>query len=758
MDLNPSQQAAVEHRDGPLLVVAGPGSGKTRVLTHRIAHLIASGVPAGSILAITFTNKASGEMLERTLRLLDRQSEGEDLPVISTFHAYCARLLRRHIYRLEPYQVNFTIYDTADQKSVIEEALAQLELDRSSYPSAALLGRVSSWKNEMVSPDDAFDECRTQKQRDQARVYAIYQRLLSERNAVDFDDLLLLALRLLREAPNVLDRERAERRYLMVDEFQDTNRPQYLIARLLAEEHRNLCITGDPDQSIYSWRGASPFNFQSFDEDFPERQVVLLNQNYRSTPQIIGVAGRLTGTMLGKRELFTHNPAGESVEIFRHSDERREARRVVEEIVYWQGEDTPLREIAVLYRINAQSRSLEEALVRGEVPYTIVGGVAFYQRKEVKDVLAYLRAAAYTRDELALRRIINVPNRGIGPVSVERLDECARRHQLPLGELLEQPELWERITARARAALESLRGILGRLRELRSQPLSHQVRAAIDESDYLAFLERTDAEGWRDRVENLHELENAAAEMEEFLGGWQMRATSAAHDPLTHFLERVSLVSDIDNWESRSDRVALMTLHSAKGLEFDRVVITGVEDQFIPHSRSESLDDMDEERRLLYVGITRARQSVRLYHCEYRRRFNRMEPRLPSPFLRDLDGEGVIHREQEPAEMHRGWGNWEKRAGNATAEAWGAEGPEPADSDDDELSPGVILDHDHYGRGTVTRCSGRGDSRRVTVDFIEHGEKSFVVGYAAFRVVGRDERRSKRGLGNTPGGDWEVPW
>ncbi len=736
LELNPSQVEAVQHRDGPLMVVAGPGSGKTRVLTHRMAYLVACSVPPPTILAITFTNKAAGEMLRRTLRLLGDDFADREPPAISTFHAYCARLLRRHMHRLPPFGPDFTIYDGTDQLALVEEVTDALDLERSSFPPAATLAGISRSKNAMRSAEEALSDAHTHRARELARVFAGYQKRLEERNAVDFDDLLLLALRLLTNTPDVLGRERELRRYILVDEFQDTNRPQYLLARILAEEHRNLCITGDPDQAIYSWRGATPENFQSFAEDFPEYRMVSLDENYRSTPQIIQVASRLTGSMVGHRDFFTQNAAGPPVEVVTVLDERTEAAHVVAGIQHWLGQGVPLGEMAILYRINAQSRVLEEALVRAEIPYAVVGGISFYERKEIKDILAYLRAAAQPRDELALRRILNVPARGIGAATLERLEECAARHRVSLGEAIVRTELWERIPARAASALRGFAQTLERLRGARRLPLHQQVLAAVRESGYEAHLEKSEPESWRDRADNQNELANAAAEHEDLVRRSRRPGTEPV-DALALFLERVSLVSDIDAWEGRSDRISLMTLHSAKGLEFDCVFIGGLEAGLLPHTRSEEDGSQDEERRLLYVGITRARRAVRLHHCRWRRRFRDLEPRLESPFLRELAGEGVecVDLERQAIEGQRRWaraasGDWDRD--------WEGEGAGESGGDDG-LVPGVVLDHDTYGRGTVTRASGRGPGKRVTVRFEQNGERQFVVAFAPFRVVSRPD-------------------
>ncbi|HIA28222.1 MAG TPA: hypothetical protein EYN79_08955 [Planctomycetes bacterium] len=737
--LNREQRVAVETLKGPLIVVAGPGSGKTRVMTHRISHLIACGIAPGSILAITFTNKAADEMLRRTLLLLDHPEPPEGVPgfleasgfgisaespVIRTFHSFCSRILRRDLYRIEPYSGDFSIYDTTDQTQLHNEVLASLELDRTTFPARAGLSTISNWKNWMISPDEAQEKATTFRDRELVRIFRSYQQELERRNALDFDDLLLLMLRLLREHPDVLTRYRARFQHLMIDEFQDTNRPQYLIARLLSVEHRNICITGDPDQSIYSWRGANPDNFRRFQEDFPEYKTVHLNRNYRSTPQIISVASRLTSDHLGERRLYTENPDGEDVKVVEVSDERAEARKIASSVANWSAEGTPLSEIAILYRINALSRAIEEELVRNHYPYAVIGGTGFYERKEIKDILAYLRAARFPRDEVALRRIVNVPPRGIGKISFERLVDSARDRGMDLGEAIRDKEVVSAVRGKARKGLTDLVKVLDDLARLEDRPLPEQVEAAIEASGYVNHLERSEPESWQERTRNLEELVTAAAETEEIL---QAAATDDDDiDPLIVFLERISLVTDVSFFEERDARVSMMTLHAAKGLEFNRVVIVGVEETLIPHSRHIEGGGLDEERRLLYVGITRARHEAVLTYTTWRRRFQEREPRLPSSFLNELEGEGICFQR---AGSSLGIISVEDQRSGLT------ERLEDPFWEDDEMQVGVWIHHDLLGRGIISATSGRGTSKRISVRFEACGEKQLVVAYAPLKVI-----------------------
>lgn len=740
--LNAAQQSAVSHRSGPLTIIAGPGSGKTRVMTHRIARLISDGASPSSILAITFTNKAADEMLRRTLVLLGDDMGSrlpasgilgpssldleDETPVLRTFHSFCARILRRYIHRLEPYSSNFSIYDSADQLQLVSEVSKALQLDRTSFPPRATLSRVSHWKNQMVSPEQATEESATFRDRELARIYFRYQELLEERNAADFDDLLLLLVRLLREHPDVLENMRDRFQFVMIDEFQDTNRPQYLIAKLLAEQHRNLCVTGDPDQSIYSWRGASQDNFLRFREDFPEHSVVTLDQNYRSTPQILEVASRLAGTEFGERKLFTDNESGPDVRVQRVRDERAEAARVADHIESWKSEGVPATEIAVLYRVNALSRTLEEEFVRRRILYSVIGGMSFYERKEVKDILAYLRAARSIRDDVALLRIFNVPARGIGKVSIERFVDAARDARRTLGEHLRSAEALDALRGKAKKGVEQLREILATLSGNSENSLTEQVQLAIEASGYLSHLEKSEPESWQERERNLEELIAAASETEEILRS--VSVSASAEDPefeeldaLSLFLERIALVTDAEMKSTEEGQVSLMTLHGAKGLEFDRIIIIGVEETLIPHSLHNAPEGIEEERRLLYVGVTRARRELVMSHASWRRQFHQREPRLPSSFFKELEGTSIVFEGAERREISRG--GWKQDPFAYTAS-------DPIQEEDDGIHPGAWIRHEILGRGVVLSAQGHGASKRISVRFEQGGEKQLVVAYA----------------------------
>ncbi|MDE0959670.1 MAG: UvrD-helicase domain-containing protein [Planctomycetota bacterium] len=739
--LNPAQQRAVSAHRGPLAIIAGPGSGKTRVMTHRVTDLVRSGVIPGSILAITFTNKAADVMLRRTMKLLDPQRPSDlptsgflgpsslnlndGTPVLRTFHSFCARLLRRHLHRIEPYSGRYTIYDGADQQQLIGMILKELQLDKTTFPPRRTLSRISHWKSHMTSPEQAGEESSTFHERQLVRIFDRYQELLEERDAVDFDDLLLLVVRLLQEHPDVLDQLRNRFQFVMIDEFQDTNRPQYLIAKLLSEQHRNLCVTGDPDQSIYSWRGASPDNFRRFKEDFPEHTFITLDQNYRSTPQILEVAGRLAGTEFGERKLFTENADGTEVRVQQLRDERSEAARIADHVESWIEAGCPASEIAVLYRVNSLSRTLEEEFVRRRIVYTVIGGMSFYERREVKDILAYLRVARSPKDDVALHRIVNTPARGIGKVSVERFQNAASAAGRSLGEHLRAEEDFSSIRGKARKGLEQFKNVIEQLSANLGTSLPDQVALAIEASGYLSFLEKSEPESWQERVRNLEELVAAAAETEEILASV---AASAANDPefqeidpLSLFLERIALVSDAEMRDDEDGQVSLMTLHGAKGLEFDRVIIAGAEETLIPHARQGEVVHVEEERRLLYVGVTRARKELCMTHASWRRRFQEREPRMPSSFFTELEGTSIVfERNEVPAYSSGGWS--QNNSGYDPAEA--------VEDEDDGLHQGAWIRHEILGRGVIVKSQGHGASKRISVRFEQGGEKQLVVAYA----------------------------
>ncbi len=624
-DLNPPQRAAVEHRGGPLLVVAGAGSGKTRVLTRRIAHLVATGdASPGKILAITFTNKAADEMRSRVADLVGPAAERM---WVSTFHSACVKILRRTADRMG-YSRSFTIYDDADSRRLVEQVLRDLDIDSKKIPPRSVLSAISAAKSDLVGSETFSERASTIFDRRIAEVYREYQRRLLAASAMDFDDLLVVTVELFRSCPDVLEEYRARFDHVLVDEYQDTNRVQNELVLMLCEEHRNVCVVGDTDQSIYQWRGADIRNLLQFEQAFPDAITVRLEQNYRSTRTILQAANAVimnNDTRLAK-ELWTEGSEGEPICRYRADDEHDEAAWVASEVDRLRrAEGLRYGDVAVFYRTNAQSRVLEEELVRAGVPYRVIGGTRFYDRREVRDILAYLRLMVNPADEVCARRIVNVPKRGIGDASVEKLAAWARSQSMTFYQVLSEAAA-AGLPARAAAGATGLAVMLD---ELRSMAAAGEAPAAIVD----AVIERTGyaqalrAEGTIEsegRLENLAELATMAAEYED----------------LESLLESVALVSDADELDGDDSRVSLMTLHVAKGLEFPAVFLVGMEDGVFPHSRS--LDDagrIEEERRLCYVGITRAERFLYLSHAWSRSLWGQSSYGVPSRFLKEIPPE-----------------------------------------------------------------------------------------------------------------------
>ena len=596
-DLNPAQREAVVAADGPLLVLAGAGSGKTRVIAYRIAWLLAHRrLSPRNLLAVTFTNKAAGEMARRVESLL--APAGIAPPLIATFHAVCVRILRQHGSHVG-LPGHFTIYDEDDRLALVKECMKEGELaDRAFTPSAAV-HRISYLKNQMIAVSEALRDARGPWEKKAALVYSRYEKRLRETGAVDFDDLLIMVVRLFSEIPDVLAYYRSLWGSVLVDEYQDTNRAQYRIIRLLTQEHRNVCVVGDSDQSIYKWRGADIRNILDFEDDFPGTKVVRLEQNYRSTRSILAVAAGVIAHNVQRKDktLWTENPAGEPPRVYRAWDEHDEASFVAQSILGQRGDGLTWDRIAVFYRTNAQSRVLEEALRRARIPYVIVGGVRFYERREIKDTLAYLRLVVNAADDVAFRRAIAAPSRGIGPGTLARLDDEAARRGRPLLAVAADPPA--DVRGKAGRALQDFAALVARLAgQRRDLAPPAFIDLALEQSGYREALRRERTPEAEARLENLEELVAAA---EEF-------TRTDAEPTLEGFLDGVALVSDVDELKDAEGRVTLMTLHSAKGLEFPAVFMTGLEEGVFPHARSMGdPDEIEEERRLCYVGVTRAK-------------------------------------------------------------------------------------------------------------------------------------------------------
>jgi DNA helicase-2/ATP-dependent DNA helicase PcrA len=678
--LNEPQRLAVAHRGGPLLVVAGAGSGKTRVLTRRIAHLIATGdASPWEVLAITFTNKAAAEMKARLVDLVGPVAESM---WVSTFHSACVRMLRAHAPRLG-YRSSFTIYDDTDTRRLIEQVEKELGIDTKRLPPRSVQAAISAAKAELVDAATVRDRVVGMFDRHIADIYAAYQQRLVEASAMDFDDLLMVTVDLLERCPDVLDGYRRRFRHVLVDEYQDTNRAQNALVVLLAGEHHQVCAVGDLDQAIYGWRGADIANIVDFEQAFPGTTVVALEQNYRSTRTILDAANAVIANNPTRRpkSLWTDGEQGELLRRYRADDEHDEASWLAAEIGRLRrAEGVGHGDVAVFFRTNAQSRVLEEALVRAEVPYTVIGGTRFYDRREVKDILAYLRVLANPADEVSARRIVNVPRRGVGDTSVDKLGRWARQHGRSFAEALDHAAE-AGVSGAAVKGIERLRQVLAELRQLLDDGAGpgDLVDAVVDRTGYGAELAAEDTVDARTRKENLEELAGAAA----------------AYPTLDDYLSSVALVSDADELDPSAGRVSLMTLHTAKGLEFPVVFLVGMEDGIFPHSRT--LDDpaqLEEERRLCYVGITRARQRLYVSHAWSRTLFGTTSRAIPSRFLAELP-DHLVHDIGGGSGTRRieawGDGRWRRTARGRSGAPW-----EDTDTwgDPDEVD-GHFADADH---------------------------------------------------------------
>jgi ATP-dependent DNA helicase UvrD/PcrA len=734
-NLNPPQKEAVLHGEGPLLILAGAGSGKTRVIVHRIVYLIKErGVPPWQILAVTFTNKAAGEMRERVEKLLG----GGELPLISTFHSACARILRREIHQLG-YDSNFAIYDDKDAEKLLKEIVAGLNLDEKRFPARMFAAAIDDCKNGGLAPTDVpGGDYMGEKI---AAVYAAYQERLKKCNALDFGDLLMLTVRLFEEHPEALARYRERYRWILVDEYQDTNPIQYRLVRLLAGERRNLCVVGDDDQSIYRWRGADIRNILEFEKDFPGVKVVKLEQNYRSTSTILAAAGSVVAKNRGRKRktLWTENPAGDKVVYRRLSDEREEARVICREIERFVRQGGALSAAAVFYRTNAQSRVIEDAMVADGIPYHMVGGMRFYERLEIKDILAYLKVLVNPADEIAIKRIINTPPRGIGHATVDRIAEQASLRGILFHEALREAAGSGLLAKGPQGKIAGFVELLERFSSLaEAVPLAELAARVIEETGYAAKLKEERSEESGDRLANLQELLSALQEFER----------TSEERTLAAFLEQVALISDLERGEKRAESATLMTLHAAKGLEFPLVFMIGMEERLFPHVRSlEDPEQMEEERRLCYVGMTRARERLYLTNARRRRIFGQEQYNPPSRFIADIPQEllEMEHEGYQPGfgfDRFRGGeretGNGEKAATHNLAAVFEMElEPEPAnevrlvpDEPEDGVCLGMKVRHGKFGIGTIRKIEGVGDQQKVIVWFNSVGPKKLLVRFA----------------------------
>jgi DNA helicase-2/ATP-dependent DNA helicase PcrA len=702
-DLNPAQREAVLTTEGPLLVIAGAGSGKTRVLTYRVAHLInAVGAKPNEILAITFTNKAAGEMKERLQRLLGRTGQGL---WILTFHAACGRILRREAKRLG-YRSNFTIYDQADQVRLVKQCLEELERDPKRFTPRGIHNQISHAKNRLISPDEYANQVQSFYDQTVADVYQLYQRRMFASNAVDFDDLLMLTVDVLERFPDVREKWQKAFRYILVDEYQDTNHAQYRLLQLLAEKHQNLMAVGDPDQSIYSFRSADINNILDFERDFPGTRTVALEQNYRSTSLILQAANTVISNNRERKskELWSELGDGEPVRVLEVEDEHAEARFVAAGIAGLVEEGFSGDEVAIFYRTNAQSRVLEDVLVRQGVAYQVIGGPRFYERAEIKDAIAYLQVIDNPYDAVSLQRIANRPRRGIGDSSLARLQTWADAQGRSLWEATEFAEE----AGVGAAPLRAVQGFRTLMQSLQSGalelPVSELLERTLERSGYLEALEAERTIEALGRLENLQELVGVAREYQE----------RAEEPSLSHFLQEISLYSDQDAIRGEESLVTLMTLHNAKGLEFRAVYLIGMEEGIFPHSRSIEEQGIEEERRLAYVGMTRAREQLTLTHASSRSLWGSRGYNLPSRFLDEL-----------PSSVER------ERLRPASWSSYGAQGVAPRD-DVPSLSTGDSVRHGTLGEGVVTQIEAGGV---VTVRFADGSERRLMLDYAPLERI-----------------------
>ena len=750
--LNPQQRLAAETLEGPVLILAGAGSGKTRALTCRVANLLDHGVPAWNILALTFTNKAAKEMKERIANLVG--DEAAEDAWISTFHSTCARMLRRDIEKLG-YTRSFVIYDDDDQKAVLKEILKRLNIDEKFLPIRELSAKISDAKNKLMGPDEWFRESEKDYRCQMIHnVFLEYETRLKANNALDFDDLLVKTLELLADHPPVLESYRKRFRYVMVDEYQDTNYAQYMMIKLLTDESRNLCVVGDDDQSIYGWRGADIRNILDFEKDYPDATVIKLEQNYRSSANILDAANQVIAHNAGRKEkaLWTERGEGEPIRLFAAGDERDEAAWIADRIRQLNRQGDNYGNTAVLYRTNAQSRVVEEMLMRSGIPYKVFGGQKFYDRKEVRDVVAYLRVIVNPADDVSLRRIINVPKRAIGDSTVQELMQHALENGMPLYSALS--DIPDSLGSRPRKNIGEFFMLMTLLMAMKeAMPVSEFVPMLVEKTGLMEQYKKEDTDEARSRVENI----------QEFLGAVEEYCKSTENPTLEDYLENVSLVTDLDQAEDTGrGYVTLMTLHSAKGLEFPNVFMTGLEEGIFPSSRSLMDDErMEEERRLCYVGITRAQKRLFISRAKQRMLYNQVNHNAPSRFLEEIPERLLV---DELASMNAAFGSRAQQQ-NRSRTGYGSRAAQPRQAPSrpgmgmggsasigglnipgvqkgfvvsaartaspnvmaNLYKPGDRVRHLKFGEGNVVSVTGSGAQARIKIEFTAYGVKEFAL-------------------------------
>lgn len=700
-DLNEAQKEVVTTTDGPILVLAGAGSGKTKALTHRIAYLITEkNIPAENILAITFTNKAAGEMKSRVESLIRKGVETQNLPVMGTFHSICAKILRKEAHHLG-YPHSFVIFDDQDSSALVKQIIKKMDLESTKISPQSIKSKISGAKNEMIGPEKYQEIAGGYNGEQIAEIYKEYQKQLAQNDAFDFDDLLLSVVKIFEKVPEVLEKYQKIWKYVLIDEYQDTNRPQYLFAKYLTAKSHNLCVVGDDWQSIYSWRGANFRNILNFKKDWPEAKVIKLEQNYRSTKAIISAAQAVIEKNQERSEkvLWTENETGTGVNIFEASNEEEESSFVAKEALRLSGQGKRFSRMAVFYRTNAQSRVLEEQLLRYRIPYQIIGGVRFYERKEIKDVLSWLRIASGANDWISFERSLSNPPSGIGKTSLSRLKNHAESEKLKINELTEEV-ISGLVPAKAAIALKKYFVHVSKIAEAGENSVSAAIETAISYSGIREYLSDGSYQN-EERLENLKEMFSVAAEYEKLKGKMS----------LSEFLEEVALISDIDNYQENKEGITLMTLHTSKGLEFDTVFIIGLEENIFPHSRSLfEPQELEEERRLFYVGLTRTMKSCYLLYARSRLYFGTIQTNQPSRFLTEIPESLINYVNQSttgaPKEVI------EERIPGA-------------------IQTGDRVEHESFGKGEVVRVN----EDELTVIFDDSGEKVISLYYAPIKKL-----------------------
>lgn len=735
--LNPQQAEAVINTEGPMLIMAGAGSGKTKVLTCRVANLLQKGVRPYRILAITFTNKAAAEMRERVNNMSGPAAKDVWL---FTFHAFCARFLRMEIDKLPGYGGNFAIYDTADSQNLIKQILKEMNLDDKRFQPSGILSRISNAKNALQDAAAFARQAGDFYEQKVADIYSRYEQKLQLNNALDFDDLLMLSIKLLQENKEVREKYQDRFDYLLVDEYQDTNHAQYLLTKFLAAKHRNICVVGDADQSIYGWRGADIQNILDFEKDYPDAKVIKLEQNYRSTQIILDAANAVIENNTGRKpkNLWTENKSGADIIYFQAVDERDEARFVIEQLQNLQRtENKKLGDMAILYRTNTQSRIFEEMLIKSGISYNMVGGLKFYERKEIKDIIAYLRVIFNPADSLSLLRIINVPKRGIGDASLAKIQAYAAANNVSLFEAVSNAATIDGLSSRFVSKLDDLAGIIFELMNLASEaPVEDLIDRVLRDTGYLEELENERTPQAQSRIDNLHELISVAQEF----------AASEEENNLENFLAHVALVSDIDDTELGEDAITLMTLHSSKGLEFPIVFLVGMEEGLFPHART-LMDEteIEEERRLCYVGITRAKEKLFLSSTKMRTIYGNTVTYPPSRFLQEIPARLVktIKRQERFSALE----NFKQ-----VSEKYSARPQKPASTFNPHsfmpqkpaaaaggtgtrFNTGDRVSHSKWGEGMVVSVKDSPDGQEVKVAFAGAGVRSLLTKYAVLKKL-----------------------